>query len=711
MAEPWTTTTEPATPESRGGPVTIVEGSTFCLSGRGGDMRSDLPEGLFFLDTRLLSRWQLRVDGVTPQPLAVAYDGPYGATFVSRAVRDRADGGSLLVMRRRLVGRGMREDLSVRHHGRSAREVTVALRCDVDFADLFDVKRGEATAAGERRRELSSFAATFHGRRGRTERRVRVAFSAPPTWDEDAEAATAVWRMVLEPEEVWTCCAEVSVAIGESTIEPRHPCGEATAADVPSDRFARWRAAAPRVRTDDPAIDRVIQRSLDDLGSLRMFDPAHPERPVVAAGAPWFMTLFGRDSIITAWMTLLAEPDIALGVLQALARLQGTDVDAATEEEPGKILHEVRFGESSSMSLGDGHIYYGSIDATPLFVMLIAELGRWGHEPAAVDALIPAADRALAWIEQYGDRDGDGYVEYARMTPRGLRNQGWKDSWDGIPSADGRLPETPIALCEVQGYVYGAYVARAELARWQGDTATETAYRAKAAALRSAFERDFWLPDKGWYALGLDAQKRPIDALASNMGHCLWTGIVEPQRAELMVPHLLSGEMFSGWGVRTLASSMASYDPLSYHAGSVWPHDNAILAAGLMRYGFVQEAHRIILAMFDAAASSEDRLPELFAGVSREEVSVPVAYPSSCSPQAWAAAAPLLLLRAMLGLEPDVRDGVVAVRPRLPDRVRRLAVDAIPLAGQRVSFRLDAGRWALDSAVGLRVIEGADPVG
>jgi glycogen debranching enzyme len=452
----------------------------------------------------------------------------------------------------------------------------------------------------------------------------------------------------------------------------------------------------PRLDSDHAPLVQAVSRTLDDIGSLRIFDPEHPERPVVAAGAPWFMTLFGRDSILTAWMALIVDPDIALGVIETLARFQGDAVDPATEEQPGKILHEVRFGESMSISLGDGHIYYGTADATPLFVMLLGELARWGHEPAFVDRLIPHADRALAWIEEYGDRDGDGYVEYERLTDRGLRNQGWKDSWDGVPAADGTLPDTPIALCEVQGYVYAAYLARAHLARETGDRETEQRYQAKAATLREAFNRDFWLPERGWFALGLDGEKRPIDALASNMGHCLWTGIVDPGHADAVAQRLMSPEMFSGWGVRTLASSMGAYNPLSYHNGSVWPHDNAILAAGLLRYGYVEEAHRIILGIIDVAAMSGGRLPELFAGIARDDVGVPVSYPTSSSPQAWAAAAPLMFLRSLLRLDPGMRQQRVWCAPRLPEGMERLTIEGIPLAGRRVTVRVEGDDWELD---------------
>jgi len=318
------------------------------------------------------------------------------------------------------------------------------------------------------------------------------------------------------------------------------------------------------------------------------------------------------------------------------------------------------------------------------------ELRRWGFRPDEVDALLPAADRALEWIDAYGDRDGDGYVEYQRTSDRGLRNQGWKDSWDGVRFADGRIPDTPVALCEVQGYVYAAFLARSRFAEEAGDAATAERLAARAADMKERFNRDFWIEDRGWFAMGLDADKKPIDALASNMGHCLWTGIVDADKAERVARHLLSDDMFSGWGVRTLAGSMEGFNPISYHCGSVWPHDNAIVAAGLMRYGFVEESHRILEGIIDASVSFGLRLPELFAGLDRRPLGFPVSYPTSCSPQAWATASPLLFLRTMLRFEPDLRNGRLAVDPVIPEWIGRLRLDGIPILDSRISLDLRA---------------------
>jgi glycogen debranching enzyme len=393
-------------------------------------------------------------------------------------------------------------------------------------------------------------------------------------------------------------------------------------------------------------------------------------------------------------MALPIDPSLALGTLRALARRQGECTDPLTEEQPGRILHEVRLGVDPWLA-GRGRVYYGTADATPLFVMLLGELRRWGIDTAEVDRLLPHADRAIEWIKTHGDRDGDGFVEYQRSTPSGLEHQGWKDSRDGINFADGRIAEPPIALCEVQGYVYAAYLARAYFAQEAGDQAGFVHWRDEAAALRAAFNERFWLPERGWFAVGLDKDKRPIDALASNMGHCLWTGIVDPDKAPAVAEHLMSPAMFSGWGVRTLASTMGAYNPASYHNGSVWPHDNALVAAGLMRYGFVDEARRLAEAVLDTAAAFDGRLPELLCGFDRSELPGPVSYPTSCSPQAWASAAPIHLLRVLLRCDPWIPSGLLWIDPALPASMRHVRIDNVPLAGSRVSIAVDDDRVQL----------------
>jgi glycogen debranching enzyme len=685
MAEPWTFTGDEPMGAAEG-TVTLVEGSAFCISRRDGDVVPGSPQGLFFRDTRFLSGLDLHINGHRPEVLAAERAAPFAATFVLRSqpVPGRAD-STLMIMRYRYVGRGMREDIVVQNYGEEAAYCSVQLRFSADFANLFAVKEGRGRPEGEVVLAASRDGLLFTSRKGASRRGLRITASEPAQFVSDM----AAWEVVVPAGGRWTTCLQFTTIIEDNEVEPRHLCGHAVEAATPHQRLDQWRQAVPAVQTDYEVLQHAVTKGAEDLGALRIFDPEFPERAVLAAGAPWFMTLFGRDSLLTSWMALIVDPTLAEDVLQTLARFQGTKVDPLDDEEPGRILHEMRYGEASSLSLVGGRVYYGTADATPLFVMLLGELRRWGLARDVVDSLLPAADRAMAWIEDYGDRDGDGYVEYQRASDRGLANQGWKDSWDAIRFADGTLARPPIALCEVQGYVYGAYLARAHFADELGDASTAARYRVMAKALKTAFNRDFWLEDRGWYAMGLDADKRPIDALASNMGHCLWTGIVDKDKAPKVAARLLSPEMFSGWGIRTLGSNMAGYNPVSYHCGSVWPHDNAIIAAGLTRYGFVDEAQRVILGLLDAAAHFGGRLPELFGGLGRDEVPFPVTYPSSCQPQAWSAASPLLFLRTILRLDPWVPHGKVWLDPVLPKRIERLRVDRIPLAGRRVTVAVD----------------------
>jgi glycogen debranching enzyme len=672
--------------------VTLVEGSAFAISSVGGDMTPGTSEGLYFRDTRFLSRLQLRVNGQLPETLATSPTEPYSARFVGR-VRPRPgrSDSTILISRSRYVGRGMREDLVIRNFGDEAAYCAVELAYGADFANLFEVKEGRAvspTNDDEYSYEHVGGAIAFRHRRGSHGRGIRVSFSTPAALDGNL----ASFEIIIPPRGEWAVCQQFTCSIEGEAIEPRWLCGQPIERAKPAERMAQWRRRVPNLDTDHDGLRMVVTRSSEDLGALRIFDPDFPERTVVAAGAPWFMTLFGRDSLITSWMALLVDPDLALGVLQTLAQFQGRDVDPRTEEEPGRILHELGFGDAPSLSLGGGKVYYGTADATPLFVMLLGELRRWGLAKEAVDQLLPHADRAIEWIEKFGDRDGDGYVEYQRSSDRGLANQGWKDSSAGIRFADGTIAQAPIALCEVQGYVYGAYLARAYFAGEQGDPQRATELRRRAAKLKADFNRDFWLEDKGWLAMGLDRDKKPIDALASNMGHCLWTGILDADKASIVAKRLLSRDMFTGWGVRTLATSMRGYNPISYHCGSVWPHDNAILAAGLMRYGFVREAQRVIMGVLDAAVLQGGRVPELFSGLDRLEMPTVVAFPTSCSPQALAAASPLMMLRTLLRLDPWVPRGKVWLHPALPEQIGRLQVDRIPLAGARVSVTVEGDK-------------------
>jgi glycogen debranching enzyme len=670
--------------------VTLVDGTTFVVSGSSGAIGDAAVHGLYLFDTRAISRWRIDVRDWNVEPLSFVPDGPFAGVFVARADKARRPDAPVTLIQRRYVGRGMREDVEIRNHG-TARRLTVRLSVATDLAGLFDVKEGRqrrrrairvtAGADGLRLRALPDAASTL-------DEVVVTSSERPDAIDEDS--GTLLWHLTLDAGGLWSTCIEVSVVVGGRDVSPSHRCGEPVEEAIPVDRLRQWRNLTPQFESGDTVLDRMVTRAVDDLGALRIFDPEHAERVVVAAGAPWFMALFGRDSLLASWMALPFDQQLAAGVLAELADKQGSATDSRTEEQPGRILHEVRFDRASARLLGGSNIYYGTIDATPLFVMLVAELARWTGITDQIRSLMPAVDRAIDWIEQSGDRDGDGFVEYFRANPDGLEHQGWKDSWDGIRHADGTVAAAPVALCEVQGYVYAAYRARAALAIALGEgTATAGSFDARAEALRQHFDEAYWLDERGCYAVGLDADKQQIRSLTSNIGHLLWVGIVPEHRAARLAEHLVSPALNSGWGVRTLGTNEAGYNPLSYHCGSVWPHDTALAIAGLSRHGLDDASQRLARGLIDAASTSEGRLPELFGGFDRGDIGAPVPYPSSCSPQAWSSASPLLVVRAMLGLDPDLPAGRLRVRPRIPDAIGHLRLRGVRLGAERVDITAD----------------------
>ncbi|MDP9985886.1 glycogen debranching enzyme [Arthrobacter oryzae] len=664
------------------GTVTLVEGSSFCISMPNGDINPAHPHGLFVQGTRYVSKWALTVNGLPLEPLTAELKEPYRALFAGRIPRSDGYADSpLIVERLREVGEGIREQVTIRNFSLEPIECTLQLVVGSDFADLFEVKEARIQRQWEELRHANAGMLAIRGRWKDVQK--DIAFNAPGA---DVTPETITYRTTVQPRSEWSTLISAVPATGKSGPASFSHSGGGLS---PSDRRRReWVARIPMLRMGNPAIERTLRRSYDDLGALRIEDPNHPDRVVVAAGAPWFMTIFGRDSLWASEMALPVDPSLALGTLQTLADRQGSVVDPVSEEEPGKILHEVRLDVSSGLSLGGKSTYYGSVDATPLFVDVLGAVSRWGFAKETINALLPHADRALDWIRDFGDKDGDGFVEYQRLNPNGLVNQGWKDSWDGINFADGRLAEPPIALCEVQAYVYAAYLARAWMAYDDGDDGLGAAYADRAAVLKKRFNEEFWIPERGYYAIALDGHKQKVDACASNMGHCLWLGLVDDDKAAEVAGHLMSPEMFSGWGVGTLASNMGAYNPASYHNGSVWPHDNAIIQAGLVRYGFVEEAQRISTALLEAAEFSGGRLPELFCGFSRDQFAEPVPYPTACSPQAWAATSPILLLTSLMRYDAHVSRGGVWMDPVLPKSYGDLQITNAPLAGGRVTINI-----------------------
>ncbi len=664
--------------------VSILDGSTFVVSDRRGDIdaRPDQPLGLFFRDTRFLSRWALTLAG---EPLAVLSTDDvdyYSAQFfLVPATGTVYRNPALSVIRQRFVGDGLHEDVVVLSHSPEPIELELRLDADADFADLFEVKDALAKK-GERFHVVRDDALVLGYRRGQFVRETTITSGAPAIVDE----AGFTFQIRLPPHGRWETCMEV-VPCADRSCSVKYGHGSfAKPKPNMSEGLTEWLAGAPALVSDFDPLDHIYRRSLVDLAALRFYADISPTESLPAAGLPWFMALFGRDSLLTSYQTLPFVPDLARTTLRVLAAHQGDRVDDFRDEEPGKILHELRVGELTVFGERPHSPYYGTADATPLFLVLLDETERWTGDTALVRELEPAARAALVWIDQYGDRDGDGYVEYERRNiETGLENQCWKDSWNSIVHSDGTLAALPRATCELQGYVYDAKRRCARLARqvW-GDAALAERLEQEATALKERFNRDFWLADRRCFALALDGAKRPVDSLTSNIGHLLWSGIVSDDMASAIVEHLMGDRLFSGWGVRTMAEGEAAYSPVEYHNGTVWPHDNALIAAGLRRYGYATEAARIASALLDAATCFAYRLPEVFAGYQRSFTHFPVEYPTASSPQAWAAGTPLLLVRVLLGLEPGehgLRSDAV-----LPEGISEISLTGIPGRWGRVDI-------------------------
>ena len=657
--------------------VSILDGNAFVVSSRQGDLEATptVNHGLFLNDTRYLSRWVLTINGLRPALLSVDDTAYYRVQhFLALATSTMYIDSHLSVVRQRSIGEGFRERLVLANHDKEAIDLDIRIEAGADFADLFEVK-DNLTKKGEFYREVEEGSLKLGYRRDQFRRETVVTSSAPAKVDENGLSFT----VRLAPRAIWSTDLDVAAARQHETAAADDAAPVFAEEGMRPDLTAnlvRWLDEAPKLFSTWAPLHRIYRRSLVDIAALRFRAPV-VLASMPAAGLPWFMTIFGRDSLITSFQTVPFAPELSATTLRTLAMLQARAHDAFRDAEPGKIPHELRFGERTAFEDAPHSPYYGTADATPLFLILLEEYERWTGDRDLVRSLEPEARAAVGWIDHHGDRDGDGYIEYERRNPTGLENQCWKDSWDSIAFADGTLADTPRATCELQGYAYDAKRRTARLARevWN-DPAWADELEQQAADLKRRFNKDFWLPDRKFFAVGLDAHKRKIDSLTSNIGHLLWSGIADEEKAKACVDQLMGDALFSGWGVRTMARTEASYNPIGYHVGTVWPHDNSIIAWGLRRYGYGAEAGRIAYAMLEAAELFDDRLPEAFAGYAREASGYPVEYPTACSPQAWASGTPLLLIRAMLGLE--AIDGQLIVDPAVPEAIGRLELLDVP---------------------------------
>jgi glycogen debranching enzyme len=686
--------------------LTILEGSTFCICDERGDIAAPT-DGFFASDTRFLSRFRLTVNGERPLLLSYGKVEYFSAAFY---LRNPLAGGleldEVAITRERFVGDGMQERIRVQNLTGRELNIELVLEVGTDFADIFAVKQYDfALGDPVRATPLPPLApAQFDPDEGQfvfdDDSPVRASTQLIFSHVGKADDSSMRWDLTLEPRGRWDARMDVVASVDHERVAPRMAArrfGDELARA--RDSLAAWQLRVPQLRASWEDLGRCFSQSVADLAALRMRGGGAGMAKLPAAGMPWFMTVFGRDTIITCLQTLLFGPDLARGALEYLAELQATEDDPSIDAEPGKIVHELRRGKAA---LNWFRAYYGTVDATPLYLILLSELWRWTDDAALVRSLRDPAKRALEWIDGWGDRDGDGFVEYERRTPTGLENQSWKDSWDSQRFSDGTLARTPIAPVEVQGYVYDAKVRMAELARavWRDRELAERLER-EAAELRERFDQAFWVAERGgYYALALDGDKRPVDSVCSNIGHLLWSGIVPPERLDAVVDALMGAELWSGWGVRTMSAGDVGYNPISYHNGSVWPHDNSLVAAGLARQGRWPEAQRIVRRIIGVGRHFDHQLPEVFAGFQRAETSFPIAYPTAARPQAWAAGTPVLLLQVLLGLAPDrERQLLVSGAPRdLPSWTGSIRLTGVRAFDRHWLVRLDEGRVTVEES-------------
>ena len=718
--------------------VTLKDDQVFLVSLAGGDILDDVSgQGLYYHDMRYLSLLALDINDMPPNVLS--YTADYNLSLVSRlsnqtfqlqslpdttmaaneasfvptaesvsemlAPRNdsRIYSHTIGVARRRFIKDGLREVLDVTNYYTHTIPVSLTLTLGSDFRDLFDIRgfprptRGQVLSP-QVEADGRRIALRYIGVDG-VERTTRVEISPTPTSVEVVErtqsggltipAVVLRYTFSLEPRRP----TSIRFSAMPDELTDGHNLTDfdyATEVSLAARKFTDWRSDSTHIETDNPRLNAFFETSINDLRSLMT---RTPDGLSITAGLPWYFTLFGRDSIITALQTLMLNPQVAVDILRSLAALQADKIDDWRDAEPGKILHEMRYGEMVAAGEVPHNPYYGTADATPLFALLFGEVFRWLDDRAIYDELLPNVRRALEWCDTYGDLDGDGFVEYNRRSKMGILQQGWKDSDESLTTASGQPITGNIALCEIQGYVYAAKIRVADVAEHYGDGDYAAALREQAAILRAKFNRDFWDARTNFIAQALDTNKQPIGHVTSNPGHCLYAGIVDETPASRVAKRLATPDMLSGWGLRTVSAHDAVYNPMSYHNGSIWPHDNSIVAAGLIRYGFLDEAEQVIGQLFEAALHFDDyRLPELYCGFDRESQSPvgPATYPVSCSPQAWAAGAPILLLQAMLGLEADAAHNRIVLRPRLPESlpVEYIILRNLRLGNSRIDLKV-----------------------
>lgn len=672
--------------------LTLIDGKTFLSTTIAGDiMPPGAPDvGFFHDDTRFLSRLELRVDGYRTVVLCSSTEQTFASqielTTGKSTTRETYEIPENTVHIRReqlLASDVLYDNFSFENFNFNELELTVELAYEADYMDVFQVRGVARQRLGRYYQPIIRQDSIIFHYCGldHVSRETIIHFSPPP---ETVDGTTARWKLRLPPFKRF----QLHTTIIPQVEGRRSRAGRQDFAQqlrVRREAFADWDSRSTHIESSNSIFKQMVDTCKGDFHALRI--PEAREH-VVAAGIPWFATMFGRDSILASYQSLLLNPELAADTLRVLAMHQGKEKNDWCDEEPGKILHEYREGEMTRADEMPFGPYYGSVDATPLWLILLSETFNWTADEQLVKDMLPHAYRALEWIDKYGDLDGDGFVEYLRRSPRGLVNQGWKDSWDAILHRDGEIARAPIALCEVQGYVYEAKYRMASLMRAFGDTRTADKLKREAAEMQKRLEKAFWMPKFGFYAMALDADKRQTQVISSNPGHLLFTRMLPQERARTITQRFMHEDLFSGWGWRTMSRDERIFNPLSYHRGSVWPHDNSIIAHGMALYEFREPANHVFSTLFEAALHFRDyRLPELFCGIHRREHDEPVQYPVSCSPQAWASGAFFLLLTSVLGIRPSApRKELNIVNPALPPFLNQLSIRNLRIGGSRVGL-------------------------
>lgn len=654
--------------------IAIHQAMTVLVTEPDGQVGWPSDKGLYFFDTRLISVWSIYADGSQWDLLnggAVNYDN--ARIFLTNRAFLTQDGPvpaqSLSLVIARVLDGGLHEDLDIVNHGPHPVRFNLELSLRSDFADVFDVKSRRAIRRGRIATEWSEHHQTLRTTYTNQDfiRGVTLAIGRS-----DSRAGYANGRISFEvklpPGGAWHACLLYEFNRGDRRYRPPHDCASQAGESQHAADRKDWRQTVLKIRTSNEEFYRFFHQAVDDMAALRLpIEGTDHMVFVPAAGLPWFMAPFGRDSLIVSLQNILVYPEFARGALDVLGRWQATERDAYRDAEPGKIMHEMRYGELAHFKLIPHTPYYGTADATPLYLVTMHAAWRATGDRALLERHLPNAEAALSWIDNDGDRDGDLFQEYQTRSPVGYENMAWKDAGDSMVYADGTPVRGPKALCELQGYVYDAWLRMAEVYEAVDRPARAAELRAKAAALYEKFNAVFWDEASGYYAYMLDGDKQPVWSVASNPGHLLWSGIVPPERAARVVARLMAPDMNSGWGIRTLSSDHPAYNPYSYQNGSVWPHDNSLIALGFKRYGFTAEAALVARAISGAASYFQlNQLPELYAGVPRSGAGFPVQYLGANVPQAWAAGSCFALVQAMLGIQPDAPNERLYVDPALP---------------------------------------------